>query len=161
MSESYPPNGDQVPEVPAEQPPIAPEVPIAPEPAAFSVGQPPSVPSLEPGQKPPKKKIDWVFFVLGLLAPSVVLLIAGGLINWFSTIGAAVSLVGGLGGLLQLAVVGGAIAAYVVGNRTGNNRWRSFGIGALWSYIVYMLVALLAFGACLISLGSGGNFLGN
>lgn len=152
--ETYPPETgraqvppvDETPQtqVALQEPPPPPNVP----PIAVAGGSQPN--------KPPKQKIDWPFAILGFFTPPVALAVAGAALNLLASSGTLAPVFGSLGALLQVAVVIAAIAAFVVGSRRGNNKLRSFAIGALWAYVAYTLIALIAFGACLISLGGGG-----
>ncbi len=156
MSETYPPEGDQGRDVPPVQTATSqpPAVPPTGPPVATMTPPPP------PGPRP-KRKLDWPFAILGFLASPVLLVAASAAAAALSRAGLPVSFIGSIGGLLQVAVVIAAIAAFVVGTRRENNRLRSFAVGALWSFVAYMLIALLAFGACLITLtGNNGLFGG-
>lgn len=148
MSETYPPEDVSAIVPPAEQPAPA-------EPPAAPPAQPPAG----------KPKVRWGFFALGFITPSAVYMLVASIV---STINDATDTAAGLPGslvavVLSLATLGvavGMIAAFVVGNRRENPRLRSFGLGGLISYAVTMLISLLAFGACLLTLG-GTGLLGN
>lgn len=134
--------------------PDAPAAPVVPEPVPVF----PNDPSLDAA--PPvvsKRKLDWPFAILGFLTPWLV----GGLQVIVSAMlpgmdsGTAASIIAGIAGIGSMLVVVVMIVALIVGRIKDMNRLRSFGIGGLASYGVIMLVGLLAFGACMITLNSG------
>lgn len=141
MSETYPPEGDR------------------------SVGErPPETGELLPGvpQPPRKQELHWQFALLGFAAAGALSLgiaIGAGVVG--NTTDVALSIIGPIASLVELAVFVGIIVAWILGRRNGNNRLRSFGIGGLIAYTSMMLYGLLAVGACFVSLGMGGGLFGN
>jgi len=114
-----------------------------------------------PPEDPKKQKIDGPFALLGFFTPWV----ANALIWWVFTVAAdalsnhprilAYSPV-----VLEIAVFGGMLLAFVWGRSKGDNRLRSFGLGGLIAYVSAILIGLLAFGACWVILSGfrpGGN----
>jgi hypothetical protein len=134
MSETSPPdNGRMQPDpVPHE--------------SGFRVGDP-AVPA--PARKP-KPPTNGVFFMLGMFTPFVVVAALTALTSTFSVVGVLLS------GLSVLMLVGFLIVL-IVGRGNGNVRLASYGKGGLWAYAVAALLGLLAFGTCIVGLGSPGN----
>ena len=157
---------DESPQQAAE--PSAPQVEPAPQPSAEVEPQPPvgSAPQYPSAPLPPvaaKLKTDIGFFLLGLFTPIVVGGVAGALMTALSSVmpyddasGVAMGVLGiALNALVPLMLVL-FLVAWLIGKQKGNVRLASFGKGGLWAYAVGALLALLAFGTCVIALSGSG-----
>jgi hypothetical protein len=139
MSETYPPEGEQNVGV------LPPEMDGPSDPAS-AMPEPPS-----------KPKLHWGFALLGFAATGVLsvgITYGAAAVGSLSASTVALSIIGPITGLLEVAIFAGMVIAWVIG-RDRDNRLRSFGIGGLLTYLVVVLVSLLAVGACFVSLGTG------
>lgn len=162
MDMTDPPEGlppEDMPAQPGSAQPSEPvsEIPAPPQPPA-NVQMPPPSPPAGMGVQPPrqsdlapKPKTDVGFFILGFFAPAV---IGAGLSAIAGLLQSGI--LGGIASLLFFPMFAGVLVAFIVGKRSGNVRLWSFGKGGLWAYGVGALVALLAFGTCLVTLNNGG-----
>jgi hypothetical protein len=142
MSEMQPPEGDVRPESvpPAEgNQERQPQVPPASQDSPASQ-VPPSWPPT------PKRRLVWWAAALGFITPIVGVVLA----MVVSSFGPVPAVILGYG---SPAIV---LVAFVVGVAKPNDALRSFGVGGLVAYGVVMLVGLLLFGACVVTLGSQG-----
>lgn len=110
-----------------------------------------------------KLKTDIGFFLLGLFAPIVIGGLAGGLMTALSsamTYSDASSVLVGVLGLMMNALVPlmfvAFLVSWLVGGQKGNVKLASFGKGGVLAYAIGALLALLAFGTCVIALSSSG-----
>lgn len=137
--------------VPPTEPEPTPEPPTRPTPAPLPVA----------GGKP---KVEAAYFVLGFIAPVALSGLFGALAWGASAAMMGLDDSGNLGGIVGLVltalqlviVVGGALYLFIRGNRTGDARMRSIGLGALWSIAAWTLLMLLLFGSCFVLLGTAG-----
>lgn len=117
---------------------------------------PPSPPAAGPAPvQPPKRKLDPLFFILGLMAPWVLNSLAGGIGAGLLSVVGPDGFAGGvtfyaLSVLLPLLILIGCLVLFIVGCTRGNERLRSFGLGGLIAYAATLLLGLLAFGSCLV-----------
>lgn len=98
-----------------------------------------------------KLKTHAGFFVAGLLTPfalSALTSVVGGLLA--NVPNGAVSVVFGLVGLTGPVLFVGVMIAFLVGKQRGDTKLMSFGKGGLIAYAATFLLALLAFGSCLV-----------
>lgn len=155
-------------EMPAEG---APEVPVPEVIEVAEVSQVPQVPGVPapPGAEPPlpgediplpaKPKLVPGFVVLGFLTPWL-LAVGIGLLSTLAvnamqfndTTGWLLGLIGVALNSIPVLLFFGFMAMWLVGRNKGNIRLMSFGVGGMWSYALAALLALLAFGTCLIGL---------
>ena len=126
-------------------------------------GMPPAhMPPPPAPPKPPKPKPHWGFAVLGFVVAGVGSWAIGIAASYLaSATDTPASFVGWIAFALEVALFVGMVVAWVRGRRNDLNGLRSFGIGGLMAYVATVLLSLLAVGACFISLGNGGNLLGN
>lgn len=122
-------------ESPSPEPPAGPVAPM-PEPVATSAARQPINPGL---------------LALGLITPWIAAGLTGALANGLSMVGLPAFGLSAVASVLPLAVLVGMIVAFVRGRATGNANLRSFGLGGIISYVVTMLLSLLAFGACFVT----------
>jgi hypothetical protein len=90
----------------------------------------------------PKRKLDWLFFVLGFATP-----IAYGVLIALPPL-ADQSGVLAIGGYTAFLVA--SLVMWIAGRQMERNRLRSYGLGGLLLYVFVALGALLLFGSCLI-----------
>lgn len=153
---------------PAPQPPVgAPPAPPAPQPPYGAPAQEPPY-GVPPSPQPPfgtpvnerryiehpapaKPALDKGFAAMGCVTPIVVGALIGFLGQALSDVSYdAANVLSVLTGGLQLGFLVAAVACWLIGRQNGNNRLRSFGIGALMYYVGGMLLFLLLFGACAV-----------
>lgn len=134
---------------PAPQPPVEPAPPSRPAPTPIP---------------PAKPKTNVGFFILGLFAPYVIGGIILGLMTALSNAMMYSDATAPLFGVLGIAMNSitpllffAFLAAWLIGKQKGNVRLASFGKGGMWAYAIGALLALLAFGTCIIALGTGGS----
>jgi uncharacterized BrkB/YihY/UPF0761 family membrane protein len=131
---------------------------------------PPAPPAPVPDRRyftpepPVKPKTDGLFLALGLMAPIILMTVAGMLIPILGTIADTVG--SGLDQFLYMIPMGlepllfvAVLVSFIVGKANGNVRLKSFGLGGLVAYAAGALLLLLVFGSCLV-LGAGGGLLG-
>lgn len=158
MSDDIHSSGDEqaanAPETTGQGLPV-PDQPVAPsEPAAPPLEQQAAQAAPEPGPvtvSRPKQPINPGLLVLGLITPWIAAFLAGALANALSLVGLPAPGLSAVAAVIPLAVLIGVIAAFVRGRATGNAGLRSFGLGGIISYVVTMLLSLLAFGACFVT----------
>lgn len=123
--------------------------PQVPPPGAGSgpVGPPPQYGSAGP-VKPPRPKIDWVWFSIGFFGPVFIGFALGALT-------AVLPIVTALTSFVSLGILIAGFVLWIYGRNNGDNRMRSLGLGILWLNLVGLLVALLIFGSCLLLVGTG------
>lgn len=152
-----PPSGSDIPMPPSESPqapppPPAPPTPPAesqpawpqqPAPAEWQQPSPQTVPGGEPPAKPRKTMVWWAF-ILGFVTPAVGTVLSLWLMS--ATPYVALSAFVGYGPILAVVV------AFVVGLVKPDDVLRSFGVGGLVGVGVGVLITLLLFGACLVSI---------
>jgi len=139
MSETYPPEGEQ------NLGALSPETDGPGEPAS-------AMPELDS-----KPKLHWGFALLGFVATGVLsvgIAYGAAAVDSLTAPEAVSSATGPITLLLEVAVFAGMVIAWIVG-RGRDNRLRSFGIGGLLTYLVVVLISLLAAGACFLTLGTG------
>ena len=142
--------------------------PVEPSPAETSggAGAPPYPPTAVGTMTPPpppgpprrKRKLAGGWFFLGLLTPVFGILLAGALL-WALSLtpdgGGTIATVGA--GLLLLAPIVIVLLAFFIGLGKRDDKIRSYGLGGLVFYGAAMLMSLLLFGACWVSLGGLGR----
>jgi len=98
-----------------------------------------------------KLKTHAGFLVLGLLAPFALSILTGIVGGLLANIGnGALSPILAFTGLSGPALFVGVLIAYLVGKQKGNSKLMSFGKGGVIAYVTMFLLALLAFGSCLV-----------
>lgn len=103
-----------------------------------------------PAEKP-KLKTHAGLLVAGLLAPLALSLITGVVGGLLANVAnGAFSAVIGIIGLAGPVLFVGVLIAFLVGKQRGNAKLMSFGKGGLIAYGAMFLLALLAFGSCVV-----------
>jgi hypothetical protein len=125
----------------------APDEPGAPEPIA---PPPPALDDLlEPAEPPEKPKTDVKFFLLGLFTPVVLELLT--IPAWFALDSWGGPVVGVVNMALPVLFLV-FLFLFLWGKSKQRVQVWSYGKGGMWAYAAYVLVALLAFGTCIVGL---------
>ena len=98
-----------------------------------------------------KQPINPGLLILGLITPWMAAVLTGALANALSVVGLPAAGLSAIAAVIPLVVLIVMIAAFVRGKATGNAGLRSFGLGGIISYVLTMLLSLLAFGACFVT----------
>lgn len=104
-----------------------------------------------PPEPAPKPRVHPGYWILGFLTPVAVYAVLAGLSS------AVPQFVLPAFMWVLMAMFVGFFVLFGVGRQRGNNALRSYGLGGIWSFGLAMLLLLLAFGACFISLAGFPN----
>lgn len=104
-----------------------------------------------PPEPAPKPRVHAGYWVLGFLSPFLLYGIAAALSNVLPAVAF------GLLSWLVMPMFAAFFVLFIIGRQRGNNAMRSYGLGGIWSFGLVMLLLLLAFGACFISLAGFPN----